>query len=812
MQRKMILLLLLLPASLFGQVSNTVIYSGVRPLAVENSNSVFRDVTSQQGGKSIGFVIPFDKMDVDSIRLSVRFATNENATYRIELRNADSSKVIPLSIAGVVDTSRQSAWVYFNTATKDTFKLYARASNSSADLFIYYAAFEINYRVVAGAQDLAEVEADVETLYTSRTWRQVGTSVRLLTETDNVVIGDTLTASRIFSTGNMYVGALLGLHGYTTAQLPVSPVDWQVAVNTDSNKIVVAHNGQWSVISGTGGSGLAEGDVVAIVADTSADLRTLINSNQAAILAGAIPIVPSAMSSQPFIAEVKGDSIRRLIVNSPLYFNNAGLGKLNQMSITNDGFGDKLQGDQQSPSERSAYGVFNGAKSWNPAGFIEQTNLWSAKNTYSDTMIVQNSGFGGGSLPHINIYAETPLGNTNWLYGRNATLGNGTGNNYFAPMWKHGSVYGFNNIPIMKDSNNWVNISPDQIDGIYEQDIAPMNGKFAMVGTGADPDMDKRVSQSGAQVYAADAGANDTYVITLSPAPSAYVNGMIVSFKANTVNTGAATINVNSLGVKTIKKLHDQDLANGDIEANQFVTLIYDGTNFEMQSQIANSASGSGTDTALAVGYGLVRSTVTNTITARVDTSGNNPPVTVANLISKKLSAFAATTSAELAVVLSDETGSGGGFVRGTSPSITTPDIVTPTITSSSGANNTWSGYAISSGTAAVTITQWQVLYMDGSSTWRLADANGSGTYPARGISAVPLDPSDAVTALVVRGIVRNDSWAWTPGGTIYLSTTAGGLTQTAPSTSGDKVQQVGFALDADRVCFDFNSTFVEVP
>ena len=86
--------------------------------------------------------------------------------------------------------------------------------------------------------------------------------------------------------------------------------------------------------------------------------------------------------------------------------------------------------------------------------------------------------------------------------------------------------------------------------------------------------------------YAADAQANDTYVVTLSPVPSAYFNGMVVNFKANTVNTGACTLNVNALGAKSIKKHHDQDPANGDIEAAQIVTVIYDGTNFQMQSQV----------------------------------------------------------------------------------------------------------------------------------------------------------------------------------------------------------------------------------
>lgn len=48
---------------------------------------------------------------------------------------------------------------------------------------------------------------------------------------------------------------------------------------------------------------------------------------------------------------------------------------------------------------------------------------------------------------------------------------------------------------------------------------------------------------------------------------------------------------------------------------------------------------------------------------------------TLALVDAQKLSVFAATTSAELAAVLSDEAGSGGGFVRATSPTITTPTI-----------------------------------------------------------------------------------------------------------------------------------------
>jgi hypothetical protein len=90
------------------------------------------------------------------------------------------------------------------------------------------------------------------------------------------------------------------------------------------------------------------------------------------------------------------------------------------------------------------------------------------------------------------------------------------------------------------------------------------------------------VKSSG--LYAADGGASDAYVITVSPVPTSYIAGMVFRFKANTVNTGEATLNVNGLGAKTIKKNLNIDLATGDIVAGQLVEVMYDGTNFQMIS------------------------------------------------------------------------------------------------------------------------------------------------------------------------------------------------------------------------------------
>jgi hypothetical protein len=98
--------------------------------------------------------------------------------------------------------------------------------------------------------------------------------------------------------------------------------------------------------------------------------------------------------------------------------------------------------------------------------------------------------------------------------------------------------------------------------------------------------------------YGADAGSNDTYVASMTRADASYITGGYYALKANTVNTGAATVNYNSLGAKTIKKWESGskvDLDDGDICANQVVIFLYDGTDMVLQSTLCNPATGSGT-------------------------------------------------------------------------------------------------------------------------------------------------------------------------------------------------------------------------
>ena len=84
-----------------------------------------------------------------------------------------------------------------------------------------------------------------------------------------------------------------------------------------------------------------------------------------------------------------------------------------------------------------------------------------------------------------------------------------------------------------------------------------------------------------------DAGASDTYACNISPALTVYTTGTVYWFKANTLNTGAATVNFNSLGAKAIKITSGgitTDPLDNCIRAGQYVEVVYDGTNMQMMS------------------------------------------------------------------------------------------------------------------------------------------------------------------------------------------------------------------------------------
>lgn len=79
-------------------------------------------------------------------------------------------------------------------------------------------------------------------------------------------------------------------------------------------------------------------------------------------------------------------------------------------------------------------------------------------------------------------------------------------------------------------------------------------------------------------------GTANALTITLDPAPASYADLLAtpIRFIPGTANSGAATINVNGLGVTAIRKDGTAALAANDLIAGRLVELAFDGTNFQL--------------------------------------------------------------------------------------------------------------------------------------------------------------------------------------------------------------------------------------
>lgn len=93
-------------------------------------------------------------------------------------------------------------------------------------------------------------------------------------------------------------------------------------------------------------------------------------------------------------------------------------------------------------------------------------------------------------------------------------------------------------------------------------------------------------------------------------------------------------------------------------------------------------------------------------------------------------------------------------------------------------------------------------VYLDGTNGWKQADADAEASSQARGVvvgvksegstSFADGDAIDIVTEGPVEGFA-----SMTPGGAVFVSTTAGALDQTAPATAGDYPFAIGWARSA---------------
>lgn len=108
-----------------------------------------------------------------------------------------------------------------------------------------------------------------------------------------------------------------------------------------------------------------------------------------------------------------------------------------------------------------------------------------------------------------------------------------------------------------------------------------------------------------------------------------------------------------------------------------------------------------------------------------------------------------------------------------------------------------------------------QSVYFDLSEVeWKLADASAIGTMPVEGI-ALETKGNGEVCKILLWGYIRDDSWNWTIDDTVKFvwdSTTAGGISETAPSVTTELAQKVGTIRSADIIYFKPDWTLVTIP
>jgi hypothetical protein len=110
-------------------------------------------------------------------------------------------------------------------------------------------------------------------------------------------------------------------------------------------------------------------------------------------------------------------------------------------------------------------------------------------------------------------------------------------------------------------------------------DLFPENMTFGAVNDGGravQGAMARWFSDWNGSIVAS--GSSNAYAITSNRTISSLANNTVMWFRANHTNTGAATLNLNTLGAKDIVRATGAALAAGDITSGQIVGVYYNST------------------------------------------------------------------------------------------------------------------------------------------------------------------------------------------------------------------------------------------
>lgn len=107
--------------------------------------------------------------------------------------------------------------------------------------------------------------------------------------------------------------------------------------------------------------------------------------------------------------------------------------------------------------------------------------------------------------------------------------------------------------------------------------------------------------------------------------------------------------------------------------------------------------------------------------------------------------------------------------------------------------------------------TVGDLVYLDSSTTWQKADANISAAMGALLGIALEIKASGAALLVALPGsIVYATAFpTLTVGGAVYMSETAGAVTQTQPTTTDAAIRVIGWAVHADKIYFNPSPDYI---
>jgi len=132
----------------------------------------------------------------------------------------------------------------------------------------------------------------------------------------------------------------------------------------------------------------------------------------------------------------------------------------------------------------------------------------------------------------------------------------------------------------------------------------------------------------------------------------------------------------------------------------------------------------------------------------------------------------------------------GGIISRGESNFINDPSTL---------ASNTGYGDIVTFGTGS--LTQGDVYFLKSTLDWSLADADAAASSTGMIAIAMGTSPADG---MLIRGFFRHANYTFSNGDTLYLSSTAGEISSSAP-TGTVWVRRVGYCVNATNDVIYFN-------